>query len=217
MLTPISAHSGYWTPGARLLPTSIRGWWDDLVPNTSSSWADRRGAGPLLGGAGPLGNGARKGRVTATFPGTSGAWLTSVFTNAQPFSVLFACRFGAWGTTAVLMDGVGVMVRVQRQADNQILLAAPTGLTATFSSSLTNRWVVIGATFAGANSSIWENGVLRASGNAGSTNPTGLNLGGPNGGGSMMFTGEIAEVHLMNALTPTQMALDSWFLARGWV
>ena len=199
-----------------MLPAAIRGYWDETSPAEDLTWNDRRGSGPNLGaGGGNVGNGTRKGRMTASFDGSD--WLSATFACAQPFSVLFACRFGAWGITAVLMDGRTTMVRVQRQAANQILIAAPTGLTATFSSSLTDRWVVVGATFNGANSAVYENGVLRASGPAGATNATGIVIGGPNGGGSLMFTGEIGEAHVVNALTPTQMALDSWFAMRKWV
>ena len=208
---------GGWRP-IRLGAGIIRAWYDETTALESNSWDDRSGNSRHQGvaaGVFNIGN-SRKGRRYTYLIGD--VYSSAAFVNAQPFTIFFACKFGAWGTTAALMDGVGTTVRVQRQAADQILIYASTNLTATFSSSLTNRWVAIAAVFNGANSAIYENGILRASGDVGATNPTGLNLGAANGGGSLLFTGEIGEVMpCAGSLTETLIKRESNYLCTKWV
>lgn len=197
--------------------TTIRAWFDETVPGEDTAWNDRRGAGPNLGpGAGSLGSGTRKGRQTIAFDG--GDWLTATFANSQPFTRFAAIKFTTWtGATRVIFDGASTTVRLQRTAANKILIYAGTNLEATMSATLNDRWVVLAAVFNGANSSIWENGVLRASGAIGAANPTGITVGADNAG-TQNFVGEMGElIGVSGALTTSQIARVSNYLQNKWV
>ena len=154
MRAPLAAHLGYWSPGARLLPSSIRAWYNDEPPSEGDIWNDHRGAGPNLGlGAGSVGSVTRNGRMAASFDGTD--WLTAAFANAQPFTILLALKCSTWVTTRAITDGVGTTVRVQRSGASLIRIYAGTNLDATFSSTLTDRWVAGAAVFNGADSRVY--------------------------------------------------------------
>ena len=218
MLTPIDAYFGQWSPLARLQDSAIRGYWDELAGSRADVyWNDRRGAGPdLVPGSGAMTFGSRKGRETAIFDGST--WIEVAFANAQPLAIVVAVKFTSAIPPPVLIDGVGATATVQLSGLSEITINAGTALAATFSSSLKDRWVVVGAIFNGANSSIYENGILRASGDAGANNPTGLRLGADNSG-TQAFTGEVAELHCMDPTTlhPHHMTVDSWYQMRKWV
>lgn len=216
ILAPRSA-LGLWMPGARIPSSLIRAWYDDSLGSRSGygTWPDRRGAGPNLTFSTLANAYTRKGRPVIQFDGYYG---TATFTNAQPFTLSVAIQFTTWGgSPKVIFDGVTTTVRLQRTAENKVLIYAGTNLEATLSASLDNRWVVLAAVFNGANSAIYENGVLRASGNIGSANPTGINVGADNSG-TQSFIGYMGELMgVSGALTATQIVEESRFLARKWV
>jgi hypothetical protein len=206
-----------WNPATRIAPASIRAWYDDTAPHGFGNWNDRRGAGPDLGlGAGALTSGICKGRVTAVLDG--GDWLTATFANVQPLTLLIAVKCGVWtGATVNLADGTGGDPNlVRRVAANQIQINAGADLTATFGSSLSNRWVVIAVVFAGASSRIYEDGVLRASGNAGFDDSTGFTLGASQAG-ALPLIGELGECLVLNvAQNATVIGEASRYMARKW-
>lgn len=203
-----------------MLPASIRAWYDEttFLSPEALEWNDRSGLSRhLWPGAGEgLLAGTRKGRRTTQFLGDS--YVARDFSNNQPCTLLIAVKFGVWaGATVYLADGGATNARIEQRAATVITVHAGTDLNATFSQSLSNRWVVIAVVFDGANSRVYEDGILRASGNAGTNNPAGLTLGAGRTG-LVPIVAEIGEVLILaGAQTATVVGEASRYLMRKWV
>lgn len=207
--------------------TGIRAWWDasDLSTFTFGTgtavaqWNDKSGIGNDVsqGTAAqrPTRSGTQNGRSTLVFDGVNDNLVKSAGpgTAGQPVSVVIALKYANLDTADhVVYNQGGGGPQVQTNTTWQAYAGA------SLNSGVADdaNWNVITAIFNGGSSFIYLNGSQIASGNTGSDNDAGANIGMYSTGASY-WAGEIAEILVYSvALSGTDRTALEAYLKTKW-